>query len=743
MNLLEKQDFMSYLKFNKYVLRSPLLSMESIDDMTSEKLKNICSIPYVNEAIYLASPEFHSEIRKYQNAKIEAGKEVDKLEYTLLKYLSRMSHRCTPFGLFAGCAVGVFGDISKINLDKIENHQRHTRLDMNYLCALSQDFNKDVNLRDTFRYYPNTSLYPAGNQLRYVEYRYTKSNRNHFIVAIDNSEYVSKILNMASKGCTIKEMVNTLSDDEISFDNAKDFIHELIDNQILVSELEPSITGNEFMSQMMLKCGNVSKVHNTLKNVETKLKKIDNSTFGESLLVYDEISKDLNEFQTSYDKKYLFQTDQVVSVRSNVLNKKIIDEVWEGIQVLNKLSWSNENSNLKSFQDAFYERYEEEEVPLSQALDVEFGIGYIQNGVKGNGDISSLIDDLVLPNQGRQNTQMNWNRVLDMLSGKYAHAIARSECEIQLTDKDLDLIPAKRLRLAPTFSAMVEVVGVDKLGKNKIRITDVGGSSAANYLGRFCHADTKMNNYVQEMMSVEDKFANGSIVAEITHLPESRTGNILLRPNLRRYDIPYLANSTLKQEYQISINDLMVSVKGNRILLRSKRLNREVIPRMTTAHNYTFNSLPVYHFLCDMQMQGMDDWVAFDWGTYSDTKFFLPRVSYKNLILSPSTWNLNRKNINSLFELIKTDKNLVSNCKEWRDNLDIPNKILVIDGDNELFIDLTNELFIKMFIDILKNKKGIKIQEFLYGVDNNLVRRGDETFTNQIICSFHRQYEYG
>lgn len=553
------------------------------------------------------------------------------------------------------------------------------------------------------------------------------------------STYVSKVLNVASKGCNIERMANTLIDDEISYDVAKDFIHELIENQILVSELEPSITGDEFMYRMIQKCDRIGKVHDTLKEVEAKLKNIDNSIFGESLLVYDEISKDLNEFQTSYDRKFLFQTDQVVSATSNVLSQKIVDEVLEGVHVLNKLSWSNTNSNLKLFKDAFYERYEEEEVPLSNALDIEFGIGYIQNGVKGSGDISSLIDDLVLPNQVGHRSSMNWNSVLDMLTGKYAQAIAKSECEIQLTDKDLDLIPAKNLSLAPTFSAMVEVVELDKSGRNKIRITDVGGSSSANFLGRFCHSDYAMNDYVHEMTSIEDKLAHNCIVAEITHLPESRTGNVLLRPNLRRYDIPYLANSTLKQESQISISDLMVSLRDERIVLRSKRLNKEVIPRMTTAHNYNFNSLPIYNFLCDMQMQGVDEWVAFDWGAYSDAKFFLPRVTYKNLILSPSTWNLKQKNINSLFDMIKDDGNLISQCGKWRDNLNIPDKILVIDGDNELFIDLTNKLFIKMFVDMLRNKKMVKIQEFLFGVDNNLVKRGNETFTNQVICSFHRQ----
>uniref|UniRef100_A0AAU6WQW3 Lantibiotic dehydratase n=1 Tax=Chryseobacterium endophyticum TaxID=1854762 RepID=A0AAU6WQW3_9FLAO len=60
------------------------------------------------------------------------------------------------------------------------------------------------------------------------------------------------------------------------------------------------------------------------------------------------------------------------------------------------------------------------------------------------------------------------------------------------------------------------------------------------------------------------------VIAELSHLPESRIGNVISRPSFCEYEIPYLAQSIKTTDKQILIDDLMLSVKGNEIILFQK-----------------------------------------------------------------------------------------------------------------------------------------------------------------------------
>jgi hypothetical protein len=63
----------------------------------------------------------------------------DKACYSAYRYYQRACTRPTPFGLFAGCSVGkIGGEYTNILLFGQDKYRRNTRLDMNYICALTQ-----------------------------------------------------------------------------------------------------------------------------------------------------------------------------------------------------------------------------------------------------------------------------------------------------------------------------------------------------------------------------------------------------------------------------------------------------------------------------------------------------------------------------------------------------------------------------------------------------------------------------
>src|SRR5206468_5057974 len=163
-------------------------------------------------------------------------------------------------------------------------------------------------------------------------------------------------------------------------------------------------------------------------------------------------------------------------------------------------------------------------------------------------------------------------------------------------------------------------------GDFKILLKFASGPTGARLMARFCHADATLRSRVETHLRAEEVCDPEAVFAEIVHLPEGRLGNVLCRPVLRDYEIPYLGRSGAPPERQIPVSDLMVRVEAGRIVLRSRRLGRRVIPRLTTAHSYDRRCLGLYRFLCSIQNQGVAAGLIWSWGVLERAQF-LPRVT--------------------------------------------------------------------------------------------------------------------
>lgn len=230
--------------YPRQVLRTPRLSLRL--QISGLKLEDLVSDASLMEAIFLASPSLHAQLTKYAEGLIGSEKEARKLFQSVTKYLIRMSSRCTPFGLFSGCSVVSWNEGATNVVRDDRSQDRHTRFDMHYLCALSQELAKWPGISEQLVYYPNSSIYEYGNEIRYVEYKYSNGRRRHTISAVPRTEYLQYILQESARGLVRSEIIAHLVNDEIGEEEAAAFVDELLEAQLLVSELEPAITGPEF-----------------------------------------------------------------------------------------------------------------------------------------------------------------------------------------------------------------------------------------------------------------------------------------------------------------------------------------------------------------------------------------------------------------------------------------------------------------------------------------------------------------
>ena len=186
-----------------------------------------------------------------------------------------------------------------------------------------------------------------------------------------------------------------------------------------------------------------------------------------------------------------------------------------------------------------------------------------------------------------------------MLIRKLGQALSGGHEEIVLEPADIETMATREPPPLPRgFAAIATIAAPSEQALNRgrflVALRSLAGPSGARLLGRFCHADERLRRLVEEHLRAEEALDEDAVFAEIVHLPEGRLGNILLRPVLRGHEIAYLGRSGAPRERQIPIVDLMISVSGGEIRLRSRSLGRRVIPRLTSAHNYDAGSLGAY-----------------------------------------------------------------------------------------------------------------------------------------------------
>ncbi len=716
---------------SRLVVRTPMRPLPSCS--TEIDFNSLLTDNVFLEALYLASPVLYEECIKWQKGHVLNKKEIEKLMRAISKYYLRMSSRATPFGLFSGCAVAVWADNNEPLVVDSRQIRRHTRLDMHYLCALAKKLSEMPAVREGLLYLPNNSIYKISNEIRYVEYLYAEGNRKYRISSVTAFDYLVDTLRFAAGGATITQLVNALAVDSISAEDARLFIEELIDAQLLVSELEPSITGPEFMDQVIdvlqrvcrVAVPETSRVVDCLLQVRDILQSMDADCVN-SIHRYKEVITLLSGLGIGFAEGKLFQTDLVKTLRQGGISSSFQQQILEALTVLNKLNSSKTDPALQSFAHRFYQRYEDKEMPLMEVLDTEIGIGYEEVSTNC---MSPLVEDLQLAGANKD-SRMEWSRLEILLNGKLKEVQEKNLFSLELTEKELEKFSGELNDLPPSMAVMFRAIDA-----NTIYIESTGGSSAVNLLGRFAHADEGIRQLASDIAAREQEQDPGVIYAEIVHLPESRTGNILLHPAFRRYEIPYLAASSLDEEYQINVRDLYVSVRHGKLQLRSKRLNKQVIPRLSTAHNYAFNSLPVYRFLCDLQLQDKKKGLGFSWGSLQHQNQFLPRVMYKNTILQLAKWMFQKDDVALLRNAC--GEALMKAVADLRSKWKMPRYIVLSEGDNELLIDLDSISSVQLWLDAVKNKDNFVIKEFTW--PGNIVSDEHQAvFSNQFIAVLQR-----
>ena len=700
-----------------FVLRRPLLPVEVYyslhEDLESgvaleDALRKVFSQPLCQEALFYASSALHRQLLDWLNKGKPAS---DQLLLSLYKYLIRMTTRSTPFGLFAGVALGKWSTDTALLFEE-DSHQKVVRLDANIVGEMLATITALPLIQQQLTYFINPTCWLSGDEIRYVGYADSDKQRSYFLNIAQNTVLMSLLVEQTRQGHSIPSLVTCLCDEGIEPEAAVTYIHDLIDCQLLLPDLDINLTGQDM-----------------LRHLKNQLLTLDQSTFITGPLVqlerllqepslekYAAVEELVSEFTDVLDKD-LIQCDVLFPSIDLRIERAIGDQISQCIQALIGLNDTQEAPTLTLFKQRFYGRFEEQEIPLLMALDPDLGIGYDH----AHEDVSPWLDNVSwheplstsAPIGGSSEKLFHvYNEALR--TGEFC--IKLTECEIAELIKDQPNVPLPASVYA--LGSLLNPSGQPLTSENFLfYLTLAGGPSAGNLLGRFAHLSPAIAQKLEHCLTEEQQAYPDAILAEIVHLPENRTGNVLHRPVLRPYEIPVLTASSVASDHQIPLDDLMISVpRGSTVVLRSKKLNRRIIPRLTTAHNFA-HGLAHYRFLCDLQHQEGVMSLRWNWGALQNMPF-LPRVQFNNLILSRARW---------LWSITdqETNSSFADQWNHWQQKYQVPRYVMLAEFDNELLIDTSHSLGLRVLEQSSKRSKTLVLYECLWQKSDPIVTSVD------------------
>jgi thiopeptide-type bacteriocin biosynthesis protein len=393
---------------------------------------------------------------------------------------------------------------------------------------------------------------------------------------------------------------------------------------------------------------------------------------------------------------------------------------------------------LEKFRTQFEERYGDREIDLLAALDEDAGIGFEIDPANRRNE--GLLKEFKFPPQSDVEVSTSDPRRVRRLIRLLERAQGEDRLAIRLMEEDVDQLTAADARPFPDVFTVFGCVGPsspagDESGSPCFVLRSI--SSGVGLFGRFCRADSGLRGHLSALARTEEALRPDAVFAEIVHLPEDRTGNVVCRPAFRSKDLPYLGESGLDVADRIYASDLAVSVRAGRIMLRSRSMGREVLPRISCAQNVRAQNASVYRFLAALALQDGASSLQFSWGASFDEASFLPRVSFGPVVLAPASWRIDPASAVAWKKCSQQERH--SGIQAWRAKWRVPRWIQIGHGDNLLSLNLEDSLCIEALLEEVERAKSYRVRELIPAPGELCVTSEEGHHIHEVMLPFVRR----
>lgn len=660
----------------------PLLTGDAAADTASWRswTGQVWQLQPLAEAVELASPVLARRVIQVCDGQAMAPKQVRRTAVSLYRYLLRLQHRSTPFGLFAGIAPAPIG--ASLAWRWGEAHQPVPRIDAVWLAEVTGRLERCPELLPRLTVVADpTGFVRDGRWVLPCQRPGHNEDRGPGEVGVRHTRAVDVVLTAASLPVAVADLVEMLAADYPDLPTAAvaGLLAELVKRRVLLSSLRPPTTVTDTLGHLIGQLdaagaegiAAVAPTMHTLQQLHATLTRHDSAEPAVRRRLRVQAAEAMRA-ETGVTEAPL-----AIDLRLNcslTLPKQVAAEAEQAATALARLTpFPSGSAAWQEYHARFLERYGPGAlVPVRSLTDPDTGLD-LPAGYRG-----SLLTPPAPAMTARD------ERLLAMAQ----HAAVDGAREIVLTDADLaDLEVAPGLPLPHIdlrFRLQAETRTAVEDGDFRLAVTGVApaaGATAGRFLDLLDADDrARMTAAYNGLPTLE----RGAVRVQVSSPPlRTRTENVSRAPALWPQVIP-LAEHHAQAGETLPLDDLAVTADATRMLLVQVSTGRTVEPTMLNSVDLKQFTHPLARLLVELPRARCAAFGLFAWGAAARLPF-LPRIRYGRSVLAPATWRIEAADLPGPRDHFAQ---WTQGLAVWRQRLHLPAAVQLGDDDKRLHLDL-------------------------------------------------------
>ncbi|MDT3396324.1 lantibiotic dehydratase [Streptomyces sp. B1866] len=651
----------------------------------------------VAEAVEVASPVLARRIREICDGRSQQTRQVRRAAGALVRYLLRMRHRATPFGLFAGVAPLRFG--SELAVRWGQEHRAHARVDAVWLAGVVARLERCPELLRRLPVVADSTCLVRGGKLvvPFQQAPYAGPG-GPAEVSTRHTKAVETAVKAAQSPVPVADLAGKLAADYpgTPVEAVERLLTALVARGVLLTSLRPPMTVTDALGHVVGELAaadaesveEVAPLARRLVEIHQSLLRHNRAAPGVRRSVRAAIAGRMAEVSPAVEQPLVVDLRLGCSV---TLPQAVAREAEKAVTALARLAPSRTGSAAwRDYHARFLERYGiGAAVPVRELVDADTGLGFPA------GYRSSLLEQPRPPLTARD------ERLLALAQ----QAALDGTGELVLDDRALadlavdDGAGGGQVQAHTQLSFRIQAPTPAVLERGAFDLVLAGVSAAAGTsAGRFLDLlDAPDRDRMAAAYAGLPTLEDGALRAQVSSPPlRVRTENVARVPAVLPYVISLAEHGAAGRA--LPLDDLAVCGDATRLYLTSLSLGRSVEPAVLNAVEPTNFTHPLARFLCEIPRARAAALAPFSWGAARRLPF-LPRVRYGRTILAPARWRATRADLapaDSPWE--QWERTMTAWARRYR----LPDAVYLGDNDQRLRLDLDEPVHLRLIRDRLE-----------------------------------------